>query len=85
MKVLVFLLVLANLLFYAFSAGYLGRPDNPDAGRVGQQILPERMRIVSRGEAPAEPTKTDVPKLGADACTPVRACAAAGRARGQTA
>lgn len=64
MKVLVFLLVLANLLFYAFSAGYLGRPDNPDAGRVGQQILPERMRIVSRGEAPAEPTKTDVPKLG---------------------
>ncbi|MBP5988001.1 MAG: SPOR domain-containing protein [Azonexus sp.] len=55
MKVLVFLLVLANLLFYAFGAGYFGRPDNPDAGRAGQQILPERMRIVSRGEAPAAP------------------------------
>ena len=52
MKALVFLLVLGNLLFYAFSAGYFGRPDNPDAGRVEQQILPERMRIVSRGEAP---------------------------------
>ncbi|MFZ2971469.1 MAG: hypothetical protein WA049_02420 [Ferribacterium limneticum] len=55
MKALVFLLVLANLLFYAFSAGYFGRPDNPDAGRVEQQVLPERMRVVSRGEAPGTP------------------------------
>ncbi|MGB4063884.1 MAG: hypothetical protein WBK19_08675 [Azonexus sp.] len=55
MKALVFLLVLANLLFYAFSEGYFGRPDNPDAGRVEQQVLPERMRIVSRGEAPGAP------------------------------
>ena len=55
MKALVFLLVLANLLFYAFGAGYFGRPDNPDAGRVEQQVAPERMRIVSRGEAPGAP------------------------------
>lgn len=53
MKALVFLLVLANLLFYAFSAGYLGRPENPDAERVGQQVKPELMRLVSRGDAPA--------------------------------
>ena len=53
MKALVFLLVLANLLFYAFTAGYLGHPDNPDAGRVDQQITPERLRVVSRGEAPS--------------------------------
>ena len=53
MKVLVFLLLLGNLLFYAFSTGYLGHPDNPDAGRVDQQITPERLRIVSRGEAPS--------------------------------
>jgi hypothetical protein len=52
-KVLVFLLVLGNLLFYAFTAGYLGHSDNPDAGRVEQQIVPERLRVVSRGEAPA--------------------------------
>lgn len=68
MKALVFLLVLANLLFYAFGAGYFGRPDNPDAGRVEQQILPERMRIAARGDAPAlpakapEPVVTEVPK-----------------------
>lgn len=64
MKVIVFLLVLANLLFYAYSVGQLGHPENPDAGRPGQQILPERMRIVSRGDAPVEPVKTDVPNLG---------------------
>lgn len=63
MKVLVFLLVLINLLFYAFTAGYLGRPDNPDAGRVDQQVSPERLRVVSRGEAPpkvaAAPAKAE--------------------------
>lgn len=59
MKVLVFLLVLGNLLFYAFTAGYFGRPDNPDAGRVEQQITPERLRIVSRGEAPSLPAKSE--------------------------
>ena len=52
MKVLVFLLVLANLLFYAFSAGYFGRPENPDAGRLEQQVEPDKMRLVSHGEAP---------------------------------
>jgi len=51
-KTLVFILVLGNLLFYAFSAGYFGHPDNPDGGRIEQQVAPERMRLVSRGEAP---------------------------------
>lgn len=53
MKALVFLLVLFNLLFYAFSAGYFGHPENPDAVRLDKQVMPERMKIVSRGEAPA--------------------------------
>lgn len=61
MKALVFLLVLANLLFYAFSEGYFGRPENPDAIRLEKQVLPERMRIVSRGEAPAVPARAPVP------------------------
>jgi hypothetical protein len=51
-KALVFILVLGNLLFYAFSAGYFGHPENPDAGRVDQQVAPERMHLVSRGEPP---------------------------------
>ena len=58
MKILVFLLVLANLLFYAYGAGYFGvGGDNPDAGRMEQQFKPERMRIVSRGEPPAKAEK----------------------------
>lgn len=57
MKFLVFLLLLANLLVAAYGGGYFGRPDNPDAGRVDKQIMPERMRIVSRGEAPEAAAK----------------------------
>lgn len=53
MRILVFLLVLANLLFYAFSEGYFGRPENPDTRRMTQQVAPERMKIVARGELPA--------------------------------
>lgn len=57
MKALVFLLVLFNLLFYAFTQGYFGKPENPDADRIDKQVLAERMRIVSRGEVPAPPAK----------------------------
>ena len=57
MKTVVFLLILANLLFYAFSAGYLGKADNPDAERLAKQVLPERIRIVSRGEEPPLPAR----------------------------
>ena len=50
MKVLIFLLVLANLLFYAFSQGIFGQSDNPDAGRLEQQVKPDSIRIVARGD-----------------------------------
>lgn len=56
-KALVFLLVLANMLFYAFSEGYFGQPENPDGGRLEKQVQPDRMRIVSRGEQPIVPAK----------------------------
>ena len=65
MKALVFLLVLVNVLFYAFSAGYFGGPQNPDAHRVEQQLMPERMRIVSRGEAPKAPAGPPAPTVPA--------------------
>lgn len=56
MRLLVFLLVLVNLLFYAFSEGYFGHGENPDAHRIAQQVEPERIKIVARGEQPALPT-----------------------------
>lgn len=52
MKVIVFLLVLANLLFLAYTEGYFGHSDNPDAGRVEQQVMPERIKVIARGEPP---------------------------------
>lgn len=64
MKALVFLLLLANLVYYAFTAGYFGRPSNPDANRIDAQVAPEKIRIVSRGEAPAV---TEVAKVEASA------------------
>jgi len=53
MRILVFLLVLANLLFLAFSRGYLGSAENPDGERLKQQLQPERIVVVSKGEPAA--------------------------------
>lgn len=65
MKALVFLLVLVNLLFYAFTEGVFGRSGNPDAVRVEQQLVPERVRIVARGDQPP-PKRSN----GAEAAAP---------------
>lgn len=53
MKILVFILVLANLLFFAYTEGYFGHPENPDAARVQQQLNADRIHVVGRGEPPA--------------------------------
>lgn len=53
MKALVFVLVLANLLFYAFSTGLIGTADVDEGVRLAQQVQPERIKIVARGEPPA--------------------------------
>ena len=68
MKVLVFLLVLANLLLYALNQGLFGQPDNPDASRIDQQIAVDRIKIVSRGEAPAGKTAEAVAPKVAETC-----------------
>ena len=64
MRVLVFLLILANLLFLAWARGYLGSPGNADASRVSQQLLPDRLSIVARGEPPPlPPTSEPAPRV----------------------
>ena len=68
MRTLVFLLVLGNLLFLAFAGGYFGGPDNPDAGRVGQQLAPERVRIV--GFDQALPSGAEIEKQTAETPPP---------------
>ena len=52
MRIAVFLLLLANLLLFVWTQGYLGGSTNPDARRVEEQLLPERLSIVARAEPP---------------------------------
>ena len=59
MRGFVFLLILANLLFFAWTQGYLGSVSNPDAFRMQQQMLAERVTVVARDVPPPETTKTD--------------------------
>ena len=54
MRALVFLLILANLLFLAWTQGYFGASADPDAFRLQQQLLPERITVVARDEPPAQ-------------------------------
>ena len=59
MRSAVFLLLLANLLLFAWARGYLGAPANPDARRFERQLLPEQVKIVSRGQPPAAKGKKE--------------------------
>lgn len=66
MRVFVFLLVLANLVFLAWTQGYLGGDDNPDAARLGQQVAADKLTVLSRDEPPgsrneASPVKAPPP------------------------
>lgn len=70
MRALVFLLVLANLLFLAFAQGLFGVPGNPDSERVSQQVRPEKIVVVSRGEPPAVPAVESPAKVEEPAPAP---------------
>lgn len=62
MRVFVFLLILANLLFLAWTQGYLGNASNPDAFRIQNQLLADQVKVVSRDEPPevtSPPTKSN--------------------------
>lgn len=62
MRALVFLLVVANLAFFAWAQGYLGERENPDAIRLSQQVAAEKLTVLSRDEPPAPRAETPKPK-----------------------
>ena len=73
MRALVFLLILANLLFLAWTEGYFGSSFDPDAFRLQQQLLADQITVVARDEAPAETTRAEKPvkaeeKKGPEQC-----------------
>lgn len=53
MRVFVFILVAANLVFLAWTQGYLGERASPDAIRLQQQLEADKLRVLSRDEPPA--------------------------------
>ena len=62
MHILVFILVAANLTFFAWTQGYLGSRDNPDAVRQTQQLAAEKMIVLSRDEPPKDKAPAPVEK-----------------------
>ncbi|GHU10000.1 hypothetical protein FACS1894185_0330 [Betaproteobacteria bacterium] len=57
MRTLVFILIFANLLVFAYAQGYFGVEVSPDAAHLAQQVKPERLQLMWRpGEAPAAAT-----------------------------
>jgi hypothetical protein len=61
MRLIVFLLVAANLAFFAWAQGYLGERENPDAVRLTQQLEADKLRVLSRDEAPQKSSTPAVP------------------------
>ncbi|HOL65615.1 MAG TPA: SPOR domain-containing protein [Accumulibacter sp.] len=53
MRVLVFTLALANLLFLVWTRGHLGATNGGEIGRVEQQVHPEKLVVVARGQPPS--------------------------------
>src|SRR5574343_1537709 len=68
MRILVFLLVGANLVFFAWTQGYLGSRDSPDAVRLTQQLEADKLLVLSRDEppVPAKPEKVAATEKAAD-------------------
>lgn len=61
MRPFVFLLILANLLFFAWTHGYLGVSRDSESYRVAQQLRAEQIRVVSSDQPPPELARPDKP------------------------
>lgn len=72
MRVFVFILVAANLVFLAWTQGYLGERANPDAIRLQQQLDADKLRVLSRDEPPAP----KAPERKVEKVVPVEKCLA---------
>ena len=60
MRSFVFLLILANLMFFAWTQGVLGVSSNSEAFRMQQQLLAEQVTVVARDVPPPETSPANV-------------------------
>ena len=75
MRILIFLLVLANLLFFAWSRGYLGSSET-DASRVDEPFKADQIRLVSNDRPPDAPSVPTTPAPSEPALSAEESCAA---------
>ena len=75
MRVLVFLLVLVNLLFFVWTQGYFGVPANQDAFRMQQQMNAEQLTVIGRGDPPQLPPAEAAPPAPPAPSTPAAVAA----------
>jgi len=68
MRTVFFILALANAAFFAFAWWDRGAAANSDAQIVGQQLNPEKIRLLTPQEVSALTRKSEPPKLLASAC-----------------
>jgi hypothetical protein len=78
LRLIFFLLVLVNLVFFAWGRGYFGRQDDGrEPQRLKDQLQPDKLRIVPPGTAPTPATPSATPPA-APSATPPAAPAAPG-------
>lgn len=70
MRALVFALVFANLLLFAWAQGYFGSPASADAARLQQQLNTDKLFIVGRGETPSPDKAASAEPAAADVAAP---------------
>ncbi len=83
MKALIFLLVVVNLLFYAFSSGLVGSSDQAEVARLEQQVQPESIRIVGKGDQPPATKNDAVSPAGPEVVSPSESADAPPAASGE--
>lgn len=65
MRAIVFLLVALNLVFFAWTQGFIGVQTTPDAVRLNEQLAADQIKVLSRDEPPearTEEVKKPVPE-----------------------
>ena len=78
MRVAFFLLVLANLCFFAWAQGYFGgREEGREPQRLKEQIQPEKMKVVVTGQPVVAPPAPSAPTAQQQACRRIDGLAAA--------
>ena len=74
MRIFVFLLILANLLFFAWTRDYFGGSGEADTVRTSQQLRADQVRIVSNDGPPPETLRSEKKVAKSEEKAPAEIC-----------